>query len=142
MNVNYWIGVIGKKSTMEQFQSAQEFHFCLPSLAEIGDRLVAYVTASASKKNQGLYGIFEIAAFNKGRDCDCKGYGSFTGVRPSKFVHLKEIHLNSITTALKELKKDPVLSRSVMVRRNAQGTYFQINKKEYDHFEKFCKRRQ
>lgn len=134
MKKNYWIGIIGKTATVDNFVKEEDLFFCLPDNANIGDKFIAYVSG-VNKKYQGVYGFYEIESFNEERDCECRGYGAFHEIKPTTFVNLKVIKINTKKILMKQLKKDPILRFCIMVRRNAQATCFEINENEYKQFE-------
>ena len=131
--MNYWIGVIGSKITMERFSSENDSWFCMPKSCEVEDRVLMYASIKAAGVKNGVFGVYKVQAKDETKDGDCRRYGIFSGSgeRPV-YIDLALIKKFSKPLAFQKIKADRFLSSFPYVRRNFQATYFKISEKEFD----------
>ena len=131
--MNYWIGIIGSKSTLDRFKDEGNYWFCLPKSCEIDDFVVMYVSQKISTLNCGVIGTFKISSKNECKDNECRSYGlmSGTGERPI-YVELTLDQWFNLPIPFKSLKASPKLINAQFIRRNMQATYFKISKTEFN----------
>jgi hypothetical protein len=128
--MSYWLGVISKEHTLQEFLKEDKW-FCLPITAKIGDGIVIYVTARLSKKFAGIIGAYELT--KKSADsCQCNHYGSFN--ETLYCYELKSTHIFLSPVLLADIKTNLILKRAQPLRRNFQGTIFNLSKDEFNEF--------
>jgi hypothetical protein len=129
--MNYWLGVISTKATLEQFtNNAENYWFCFPAEATVGDKFAIYVTRKVSEKLNGIQGTYSITSLNSSCNDKCRTFGLFNG---GSLVYA-ELELQSLFPEhikLVDLKRNPILGRSQAVRRNFQGTIFKLIGSEF-----------
>lgn len=129
--MKYWIGIVGSQKTLERFNEATDTWFCMPKSCEPGDKIAMYATKKVAKVN-GIFALYDVSEKNSEKDCDCRNYGIFsgTGERPG-YVGLKLISKLEKIITFDMLKGDKIFSRTHLVRRNAQATYFHLTEVEF-----------
>ncbi len=128
--MNYWLGVIAKEHTFQEILKTDKW-FCFPSNADIGDKVVLYVTARLQKQYSGIIGIYELTR-KISDDTKCKGYGSF-----NEILHCFGLDLTkefSPPISLDSIKANSIIKKSQPLRRNFQGTVFKLSKHEFQEF--------
>lgn len=134
--MNYWLAIIGSKTSYERFINEHNFWFCLPQNCSIGDKVITYCSKKAAGTKSGVFGFFEIELKDNERDCECRQYGLMSGNGERLiFVDLKKIKQLKDPIPFHRIKSSKVLSHSTYVRRNMQATYFVITAKEYKIFD-------
>jgi hypothetical protein len=133
--MNYWIGVIGSKITMERFQTENDSWFCMPKSCEVEDRVLMYASTKAAGVKSGVFGVYKVHAKDEGKDGDCRRYGIFSGSgeRPV-YIGLQLIQRFTKSLSFQKIKNDRFLSSFSYVRRNFQATYFKISEREFNAF--------
>lgn len=89
-----------------------------------------YCTSHASKRQQGVFALFRLAAFDVERDMECRRYGSSSGYGAVSFAKLQVLCWIEPSLPTKLLRADPVLGAAQCVRRSFQGTFFALSQRE------------
>ena len=128
---NYYAGIVGSVQAVNTFETRP--WWCVPFDAKKGDQLLLYCPRSISKKNQGLFALCtiknELDKFHVNNHY-CSGFGRIFGRISKKLLYCDLVFVKryNITLTAKEMKRDHLLSRSNIVRRNFQGTTFKLEK--------------
>jgi predicted RNA-binding protein with PUA-like domain len=133
--MNYWIGIVGSKITMERFLKEDSNWFCMPKSCDIGDQVLMYASKKAAGAKSGVFGAYEIRTKDEAKDGECRRYGIFSGSgeRPI-YIDLKLIKKFTSPLTFQSIKSNKFLANFPYVRRNFQATYFKISEKEYETF--------
>lgn len=134
----YWIGVVGRRDSWERLL-AHDLWWCFSPSARVGDKLAMYLTQSVSPKGAGIFAIYELTALDPDRSADCKGFGSLAVGLFNVFAHMRLVRAVEPVVTLGRLRRDPVMRETRFVRRNAQGTAFELSKREFLRLEAFCR---
>lgn len=129
----YWLGV-GKHGEGNALRRRPPW-WCLPESANPGDRLFLYRARSATPALSGLFAEYEVARVGSVKDRDAGSCGELggTGYLPGPLVYseLTLVRLINPPVTATTMRKDLVLVRAQFVRRNFQGTTFQLKKHEF-----------
>jgi hypothetical protein len=98
-----------------------------------------YLTQAVSVKDSGFFGIFEITALDAARAGDCKGFGSSITGLFNVFAHIRLIHKIVPALPLSSMRADSVMRHTKFVRRNGQGTLFEMTKPEFARLAALCR---
>ena len=126
----FYLGVVTHKEARDV--KTTEYFWCLPLDASIGDVVLLYCPRVASDTKHGVFAEAVVTSEPK-RVCDlnryCSGYGAY-GV---KYFHVKidivrrfEAHILAA-----DMKNDRLLSTSAVIRKNFQGTTFELEEPQY-----------
>jgi predicted RNA-binding protein with PUA-like domain len=132
--MNYWIGVIGSSLSFKRFLG-NEFWFCMPPAANVGDIVVMYVSRKGSESKAGVFAFYRIKLKDETRLDQCKQYGSLSGAGERLiYVELELISNLDKSITFQDIKKEPRFINALYVRRQMQATYFKISNSEYETF--------
>jgi hypothetical protein len=100
-----------------------------------------YLTQAVSPKDAGVFGIYELTALDAGRAAECKGFGSSVTGLFNVFARMRLIEAVVPVLPLSAMRADPVMRNTRFVRRNGQGTAFDITKVEFARLMVLCRKR-
>jgi hypothetical protein len=121
-----WFGVVASKASLDRILNDSNVWWCLPDEVAIGDTVIMYCAHNASRKKQGVFGIFSVDFIDLENQSDCSSFGSFVGKKLIKVFLIRE-NIFDISLKLADMKRDSILANAQFIRRNCQGTYFEIN---------------
>jgi hypothetical protein len=133
----YWIGVVGRRDSWERLLAGEHW-WCVSGDARVGDQLAMYLTLAVSSKASGIFAIYEVTALDPARAADCKGFGSAVTGLFNVFAHLKLITEVSPVLPLAALRRDAIVANTKFVRRNGQGTAFELSAREFSRLQALC----
>ena len=122
---NYFLGVAGSKELSRS--DITEAFWCVPSIATIDDIILLYCPRSVDDKRQGVFAEARISrapSANDQNNSRCSGYGLLYVP-----IEVQRRFLSPVTA--KDMKSDPVLKTASFIRRNFQGTSFQLQEASY-----------
>lgn len=127
--INYWLGILGTVQAVTDFQN--RLWWCFPQKAQKGDFIFMYCPRSVSLKKQGIFALCNITTSIQERhekNYYCTGFGR-TGRGRSVLRYADLNYLKGFKESLiaKEIKNDEILSTAHFVRKNFQGTTFELN---------------
>lgn len=131
MNTKNWLGVASSSDLAKA--DAVKSWWCLPPTATQGDRILFYCPRSTSVSRQGIFAEAEVVSpisSTRSENCHCSGYKAGTIQLSYVDIRIVERFTYNLTAAL--MKRDPILSRTAIVRKSFQGTTFQLEEKTYD----------
>lgn len=132
--MNYWIGVIGSSISLKRFLN-NEFWFCMPPTANVGDILAMYASKKAAESKAGVFAFYKIKLKDETKVDQCRQYGSHSGVGERlSYVELELIANLDKSITFQDIKKEPRFINTLYVRRQMQATYFKISSSEYETF--------
>ncbi len=132
--MNYWIGVIGSNISFKRFLN-NEFWFCMPPSANVGDMVVMYVSRKGSEPKAGVFGFYKIKLKDESKVAQCSQYGSLSGAGEKlTYVEFELIENLDKSITFQDIKKEPRFINALYVRRQMQATYFKISNSEYETF--------
>lgn len=127
----YWLGVTSS-SDLAKADSVESW-WCLPPTAAPGDQILFYCPRSASATRQGIFAeatVVSSALPARSENCYCSAYKA--GTIQLNYVDIKIIERFTHNLTAAAMKKDPFLSRAAVVKKNFQGTTFQLDAKTYE----------
>jgi hypothetical protein len=131
MSSKIWLGVASSNELSKIDQN--ESWWCLPLTAMPGDRLLLYCPRTASITRQGIFAeaiVTSIVSNSRSENCNCSGYnqgGTRLFYADIRFI---ERFPQNLTAAM--MKNDVALRRAPIVRKNFQGTTFQLDPQTYE----------
>lgn len=131
MNKKFWLGV-ASSADIAKAESVQSW-WCLPPAAAPGDRILFYCPRSTSLVRQGIFAEAEVtsqSSSSRAENCYCSGYKTGTIQLGYVDIEIVERFTRNLTAAT--MKRDSILSRSAIVKKNFQGTTFQLDIKTYE----------
>lgn len=132
--MNYWIGVIGSSMSFKRFLN-NEFWFCMPPAANVGDIVVMYVSRKGSEPKAGVFAFYKIKLKDESKVDQCRQYGSLSGAGERlSYVEFELIANLDKSISFQDIKKEPRFINTLYVRRQMQATYFKISNSEYETF--------
>jgi hypothetical protein len=120
-----WLGVVASRSSLDRIINDEKTWWCLPPIASVGDTVVMYCANNASRIKQGIFGFFHVTSISNDDSAECNQFGSFPGIKLVK-IFISRDSLYEISLPLSEMKKDKFLYGEQFIRRNCQGTYFEL----------------
>jgi hypothetical protein len=129
----YWIAITGD---MERIDSPKKTWWCLPARATKRDPIFLYFprSVSYSKTDNGIFAEYRISALPRtsyDKNYQCTGFGIRHGSSFGYTELLLKRKFNVFLTA-KEMKQDSIISTAGFVRKNFQGTTFEMTKEIYE----------
>lgn len=130
--MNHWIAVssnIDRRIATDS--TARKSWWCFPLRASLGDSVLFYLPRSVNQSRHGVYAVYEIASeidLKHAKNHYCSAYRAkhealkYAEVRP----------LNHFNKALScKAMKESALKDAAFVRRNFQGTIFEISPDQF-----------
>lgn len=99
-----------------------------------------YLARGVSQKDSGVFAIYEITALDPDRASECKGFGSSISGICNVFAHMSLIEPVAPALSLARMRADQVMRNTKFLRRNAQGTVFDITKGEFARLVALCRK--
>jgi predicted RNA-binding protein with PUA-like domain len=132
--MNYWIGVIGSSFSFKRFLN-NDFWFCMPPAASVGDIVVMYVSRKGSEVKAGVFAFYKIKLKDETKHDKCRQYGSLSGAGEKlTYVEFDLIKNLDKSITFQDIKNEPRFINTLYVRRQMQATYFKISNSEYETF--------
>ena len=130
-SIRYWVGVVGGITRVTE--SKERSWWCLPIQAREGDPILMYCPRSVSSTQQGFFALYEVSVApdpDNPKNSYCSGYSLSKGSLKHAEIERRELFEERVTAS--HCKLDPVLKKSSLVRKNFQGTTFEIEKVEFE----------
>lgn len=128
MSARHWLAILSTSRLLND--SLTETWWCLPHGAQVGDHLLLYCTAKASRIRRGIFAESIVTAAPC-EDCPdnllCKQYGR--GKLRYAGITISERFATPLTA--ERMRMDPYLDASTMMRRSFQATNFSLTSREY-----------
>lgn len=135
MGSKFWLGVASSTELSKIDQS--ESWWCLPLTAMPGDRLLLYCPRTASITRQGIFAeatVTSIVSNSRSENCNCSGYNQGGTRLFYAEISFVERFSKNLTAAM--MKNDAALRRAPIVRKNFQGTSFQLEPQTYERIKR------
>lgn len=127
-----WLGVVTNMKLVNSIQDKS--WWCMPPEAIPGDIIYLYCPASTSRKHHGVFAkavVGSAPSDNEPMNAHCRAHSNqIYGIM--LYVEIEVVEKYGGRVSAKEIKADAVLGRSILVRRNFQGTSFLLSLKESD----------
>lgn len=127
----YWFAVVGTNESLRRLASGSDGWWCLPATASPNDRVAYYCARGVSERDQGVFALGTVIRKDPTRQQECSGFGDpITGGTPVFFeIRIDSRHKPPLT--LKSIRLDAGLRAAKFVRRNCQGTIFDLAAAEW-----------
>jgi hypothetical protein len=133
--MRYWIGVVGTRESRDRLVAGVDTWWCVSEKAAAGDLIAMYLTRAVAEKGSGVFAVFRITAIDTTRKDECRAFGSAVGGTFHFFALITPLSRVATVVTLDAFRKDATLYRTQFVRRNAQGTLFELTEKEFRRLE-------
>jgi hypothetical protein len=129
----YWLAVIGN---VDRVRNTEKWlWWCFPEVAQIGEDVLMYCPRSVNETNQGIFAHCQLESNPKditSKHSLCRGYGYGFVKNALRYATLTLVSKYWAPLTAKEMKRDTVLRAAPFVRRNFQGTVFELDKQIFD----------
>ena len=130
-----WLAVFGTVERCLDLQ-AQRW-WCVPMKATKGDLLLAYCARSASPRVQGIFALCRVKESPQAQHSEnyrCRPYGNlrFRGHALLRYVEMEILEEYEEHVTASDLKENPNTKDLPFVRRNFQGTTFEVDQRKFE----------